>query len=112
MTSAALSQYAEFMPHEDSKLTLMLKEPFGGNCFTRAIMTVAQVCVCNQRLGCLDAQLTPTMLVLCVVTQANPPTNAVMDVARNLRRGVVYPIVMDTVAQGLLRRLRKEVCRS
>lgn len=50
--------------------------------------------------------------VLCLATtQANPPTNAVMDVARNLRRGVVYPIVMDTVAQGLLRRLRKEVCR-
>lgn len=38
-----LTQNADHIPHADSKITLALKEAFGGNCFTRAVFTLGQV---------------------------------------------------------------------
>ena len=69
------------MPHADSKLTLALKEAFGGNCFTRAVF-------------CLG--------------QADPTSRKCLELAVKLREGVVYPVTMDGYAQGYMRRLRLE----
>ena len=77
----AAGKHADFIPHSDSKLTLALKEAFGGNCFTRAVFTLSQADVVNR--SCLN-------------------------LAVKLREGVVFPVVMDIVAQGLMRRLRLE----
>ena len=42
--------------------------------------------------------------------QADRPSRSCLELASKLRDGVVFPVVMDVVAQGLMRRLRLEVC--
>lgn len=71
---------ADYVPHADSKLTLLLKENLGGNSLTTVVTVVQQ----NETLV----------------------TETTLRAASGLRSGVTFPVIMEVTTRGLIRRLR------